>query len=383
LTKLRLAAFAVAACVAVVLCGIAAVVAESPLRLPRPSGSAAIGTTDVPIGRGVRVRFWYPAHDVAGARTGPYRPDVIGRSMRDRIMFPLVRPAAYVDVPVAAGRHPLLVYVPGWGDSRTDNTLLCEDLASHGFIIAAIDDLHPVPAMDFSSHAAYQTTIDRANAKVRLQADAVSDLLTSFAGDKVPAVAQPIVAAMDLGRVAAIGYSFGGATAAEAAARDSRIRGAVDLDGWTFGDAALHGVPKPFMIVTSGAPTLDPPPSGTPLVEFDPYEAELTLINEAQINDGFRRYGGYNVSIDGTEHDSYCDSGLFPKLRRQPGSIDNRRAFKIVATYVVAFFNTVLNGIPSPLLKQQSEVIEQRSSLDKAALVTIWSVSGSLRPAAS
>jgi hypothetical protein len=49
----------------------------------------------------------------------------------------------------------------------------------------------------------------------------------------------------------------------------------------------------------------------------------------------------------------------------------------------VAFFNTVLNGIPSPLLKQQSEVIEQRSSLDKAALVTIWSVSGSLRPAAS
>jgi predicted dienelactone hydrolase len=345
------------------------------IRMPSPSGTHPVGTTDGVVG-GMPITLWYPARLTSGARRAVYASElqIRERTLRQQILFPLVRPGAYLDVPVAAGRHGVVLYVPGWGDKRSDNTALCQDIASHGFVVAAIDDQQPQPAMDFSSAAALDNTLQLANAKVRMQALRLSMLLTALERVNPADRAHLVTSTMDFQRVAAVGFSFGGATAAQAALHDSRIRAAVDLDGWTFGDAARHGVDKPFMIVGDGAATVDSPKSLPPESRLGRFEAELDRQNMQQIFDGFRRYGGFLVSIDGTRHENFADAGLLPFKRRPTGSIDGRRAARIVGAYVNEFLGLVLDARHAPLLTHRSGALAgtSRSTLDRAAALTTW-----------
>jgi predicted dienelactone hydrolase len=346
--------------------------------VPSPTGLHPIGTVDGLVEGGIPIKLWYPARLQAGARRAAYRPELEGRerSIRQRILFPLVRPAAYLDVPVAAGRLAVVLYVPGWGGKRSDNTALCEDLASHGFAVVAIDDQKPQPAMDFSSYTSLENTLRLANTKVRMQSLDVSKVLTALERVGRADPAYQVTSSMDFRRVAALGFSFGGATAAEAAVHDSRIRAAVDLDGWTFGDAAQHGVDKPFMIVGNGAPTVDAPAKSiSESRRRSMYEMELERKNMQQMFEGFRRCGGYYVTIDGTRHENFEDAGWLPFGRQQAsGSIDGRRAARITAAYVGAFLGAVLDGRSTRLLTHRSGALAgtSRSDLDRAAELTTW-----------
>lgn len=276
---------------------------------------------------------------------------------------------------VADGRHAVVLYVPGWGDKRSDNTALCEELASHSFIVAAIDDQQPKPPMDFSSGRALDKTLRLANSKVRTQSLDLSKVLTELERVSPGDPAYRVTSTMDFRRIAALGLSFGGATAAEAALHDSRIRAAVNLDGWTFGDAAQNGVGKPFMIISTGAATVDQPKTGGLEARcLGRYETELDRKNSEEILSGFRRHGGYFVTVDGARHENFGDAGFLPLKRRPAGSIDGRRAARIVAAYTNEFFGFVLNGRPAGLLTQPTGQLSStsRSGLDPAAEITIW-----------
>jgi hypothetical protein len=101
-------------------------------------------------------------------------------------------------------------------------------------------------------------------------------------------------------------------------------------------------------------------------------------MNARQIGDGFRRNGGYNVRIDGTQHESFCDAGLL-RIRPIPGAIDGRRALRITAAYVNAFLGLTLRGESTPLLPRAGFGTTARSAFDRAALVTVWTASAAAR----
>ncbi len=102
------------------------------LRFSRPAeGDAEAGSFDVQV--------WYP-----GARSDDRAPYGTGAPGFKRFAYhQILRTHAARDSALAAPakRFPVLVYVAGWGGQRTDNTNLAENLASAGFVVAALSDL--------------------------------------------------------------------------------------------------------------------------------------------------------------------------------------------------------------------------------------------------
>jgi hypothetical protein len=340
---------------------------------PEPSGSNAVGTSAVTVANGINLQIWYPASSSAGRSRAPYRLGSPRGPLRIRVTTALVKTNAFIDPPVAPGNHPVLLYAPSWGSTRSDNSAQAENLASHGFVVVAMDDLYPERPMDFSSPASMQSTLRWANEKARLQARAslrVLEALDIAASD----VKSHFYGHLDFDRVGMYGFSFGGAVAAEAASLDSRIRAAADLDGWIFSDAAGFGVPRPFMIMSTSAQ------DDLEATRRDPaghrYSDVFDKINFRQMTNGLQRYGGYFLSISGTQHFNFSDAALLPSFRRTGlGSISGARGARIVATYLTQFFGRYLNDTPAPLLEVGVEggaPTAPRYNFDPAARLEIW-----------
>jgi hypothetical protein len=133
-------------------------------RLAAPSGPYAVGTarlTLVDSSRGdptrgeynaprrLVVQVWYPAESppAAGKRVATYVPELADLSADLAEAYPDIRfdtlttHAVWDAAPIAARRFPLVVFSHGMNTMRVFYTALVQDLASHGFVVAAID--HP------------------------------------------------------------------------------------------------------------------------------------------------------------------------------------------------------------------------------------------------
>ncbi len=120
--------------------------------------------------------------------------------------------AAYKDAPPAEGRFPIIVYSLGQNDHNLENVVLCEFLASYGFVVATVADLGPssrVHQLIVDDPASYET-------QIRDLEFALQEAL------KMPSA--------DGTRVAAVGHSMGGIYAVLLAMRNARIRAVVGLD---------------------------------------------------------------------------------------------------------------------------------------------------------
>ena len=288
----RILAVAGAALGALLLGAIFTGVSVPLFHLPTPTGAFAVGTI-VSTLAGTGVQIWYPAVSPSG-RTAPYRFALPPRRLRDRFYGTFVRTDAALGAPVAPGRHPALVYIPSWGGVRSDNTTQAENLASHGYVVVAIDDLYPDKAMDLSTAVAYRDTLRWAARKVRLEA----------------AVALRVLSALESG----------------AGDAGTRFAGRLDRD------------------------------------------------NSKQIEDGFARYGGYDLTVTGVEHYNFSDVGVLPSLRHTGvGPLEGRRASAIVAAYVLQFFDRYVCDRPAPLFDELTAPGADRSriSLDPAARLEI------------
>jgi hypothetical protein len=160
-----------------------------------------------------------------------------------------------------------------------------------------------------------------------------------------------------MNRVGAMGYSVGGAVAEQVAFADTRVRSALDLDGWSFGELQKHGLPKPLMVIYEDkANTL---PSEEQL-HSGPKEQQLYWQYSAQdfalVTESMREYGGWLLFVAGTNHVDFSDRSLFSPLRKWTGGgpLAPRRAHTVINAYTLAFFDQTLNGTKEPLLEQRS-----------------------------
>jgi predicted dienelactone hydrolase len=338
------------------VCAVLVVFAVRALTLPPPNGPYPIGTTLL-TGVGLPapgIQVWYPARSTSGARAA-YR--LSGKAgFLDVSRY--VRVGSLADVEPARGPFPLLIYVPGWHGAKMENTTLAQDLASNGFIVAALDDLYPDPPMDFSSEGRARATIRWANEKVERLTGAARQAIDAMTLQGATEPSARFARYIDTERIGAFGFSFGGAVAAETALRDARVRAVVDLDGWLFGEAATKGVAVPFLILGGNS---GPETGSTPEARFDD-------LNEREMFDALRRNGGYTVAVDGTRHYDFTDQALLPSIRRRAlGPIAGSRVHRIVSTYVVAFFARYLKGGEAQLpheLDPAARLVEFRKSAD-------------------
>ena len=104
--------------------------------------------------RELAVRLWYPvsAHSNQPCNPADYASSKVWEYFAQLLGVPTFSVAtnSCQDAVVAEGVHPVVVFTPGLTATFTDYTFLMEDLASRGYIVAAVNHTYEATAVEFS-----------------------------------------------------------------------------------------------------------------------------------------------------------------------------------------------------------------------------------------
>ncbi|HRJ71199.1 MAG TPA: dienelactone hydrolase family protein [Terrimicrobiaceae bacterium] len=333
--------------------------------LPRPPGPHPVGTTTAVVTTGtggpISLRIWYPASGIAGCRRAPYATETDPVEARFASGARKAKTHSFVSAPPAPappGGWPAVLYSPSWEGSLIENTTLCEALASEGFVVIAI--ARPggpsLPPLDFQSEESVRS-FERAMAtELQNRTDRVLEVfaaLPAFGSGGI--LEDPLRLPINAQAVGVMGYSFGGAVAAEACVREPRLRCGADLDGTLFGQAAREGAPQPFLFVTDTAPI----PSEADRRSADPAirrQAEFYAGSFLDIERWLAVRGGWMVRLDGVQHANFSDRPLYSPIRRWTGAgpRNPRETLSVITGCTAEFFQTFLRG-ENPAGKWQTQ----------------------------
>ncbi|WP_329415539.1 dienelactone hydrolase family protein [Nocardia vinacea] len=247
--------------------------------LPEPTGRYRIGseifrwideqrpetsTDSTADRRNVIVQAWYPT-DVESARQWVYidgQARLPGRvtQIPGFVMhsYGRIDTHAYADVPISAerARWPVVLFSPGYGAPRAFYTGLVTDLASRGFVVLAIDHPYEVAVTELADGSVATPTDDfpendadgerYMSEHLQVRRDDLRFVLDQL--DRPDAIGA-LSGRLDTDHIAAIGHSFGGASAVAAAADEPRIEAVANIDGTLYGE--LPALNQPFLLVES------------------------------------------------------------------------------------------------------------------------------------
>jgi dienelactone hydrolase len=287
--------------------------------------------------------IWYPAAaPAAGALPGPYTDPAVAAN-DDFFTWPApwtniiaaCTGQAYSNAPVAPGsnRFPIIVYSHGLGCDRVVNTKIAIDLASRGYIVAGVDhiDCHctvyptALGVCYGSGNADFATMKSRTND--------MEFLLTTLARYDA---SDPLLAGrLALDHIGAMGWSFGGSTAAESAWGDARVKCAALLDPYisTASDPILSavGLQKPFLTMNDTVPVHT---DGLPLpAQFESISSNLFHLAASDAT---------WFAVSNASHTTFADWAWCME-----GTSGSRGAARAIGAAIQWFFDTHLKGLSS------------------------------------
>ncbi|MFF8448552.1 alpha/beta hydrolase family protein [Streptomyces leeuwenhoekii] len=363
------------ACIGLIASGPAAAWACPVPVFPEPSGDFAVGTSvvqwtdpsrpetataDPHDRRTVVVQLWYPARkSSAGARRAQYlgRTEHEAHTVSDALAryaglpgflvdgVPRARTHSVFDAPVAdrGGRFPVVLFSPGLGGVRTQNTAWAEELAGHGYVVAALDHLYDSAAVVLADGRTVNTKIastgdddeddELAVETTRVRAADLSFVLTQLGRLDRGEIAGPLTGRLDTGRTAATGHSLGGGAALQAARQDLRFDAVINLDGYPR-DPGPRPFHQPALALTQAiGPETDPR-----------YIPRLTKVLELSTATSYR------LTIPGAAHLTFMDGPLYlPPVPSVAGSLGRTGSVHVVAATTLAFLDTTLRHKPGDL----------------------------------
>jgi dienelactone hydrolase len=265
---------------------------------PKPTGTYEVGTTSLEFSdtsrkeiysenpnenRKLSVRFFYPyfaSNEASKGRPAKLYP-YLGKKMpyfqqyianqyhlthaTTKLLFGNITTHAYENPPLADTnkKYPVVVFSHGLLGFPSDaSAAILENLASHGYIVAAID--HPY----FNGLTVYQdgTVITsqklsdefnkmRWQEQQKFQTQAIEiykadfkffiDELTKLNEDPKSIFYQRL----DLNRIAVMGHSAGGTASIEFCRADSRCKAAINLDGWYDQVIGNEPIKQPLLLI--------------------------------------------------------------------------------------------------------------------------------------
>ncbi|MBK6328868.1 MAG: hypothetical protein IPF56_23475 [Chloroflexi bacterium] len=349
--------------------------------LPKPTGRYAIGTRTFYVvdtsrsdvfdanqagPRELMFQVWYPAVRTPKARRAPFIADfkIGGPAIARRFGFPpfilrhvdLARTHSYLDLPVAddGAPFPVLTFSHGYLGLHSQNTWQMEELASHGYVVAAtnhtggaICTVFPDGRVVFGTTAPPDDMPLEQAGQLGMQqwAEDVQFVLNQLACWQA-GEGNAFYGRLDLSRVGSFGHSMGGGTAVQFAHLDQRCRALLLLDPW------LRPVDDTIMRQGFAFPILCLMSVG----EFG--KTNGALAEQLAAASGER---GMVAFIAGSGHYDYSDLPLLSPVTRMfgaKGPINGRRAARIINDYTLAFFEAALRERPSPLLQGESRYKE-------------------------
>lgn len=381
-------------------------------RLPEPQGIYAVGTETFELTdhvrletytaepndhRKVMVTIWYPAVKPADQKPAHFlspagTPESAKRFLQafsDALGLPGfaleylkdIRGNSYEQAEMADSEtpFPIVLISHGMGTTRMLHASQAENLASHGYVVAAIDHTYGTTSTVFPDGqvTGFQAELDGdgfLETGARLGEEWAGDaelLIRNLEQWNQGKESSRYKGMLDLENIGAMGHSFGGATAYHLTATYDFIKAGINMDGTNFDrfDEG-HAMTKPFLFMESGAFksfVQSEPPSGP---EGEKLKAVVT--NEKALIAGALQQEGRLIYIEGSEHYNFTDLQLYSPLASWAGitgSIKGARGAEIVNAYVLDFFDTYLKGKPSELLNRSPAAYpEVKTDIDSDVL---------------
>src|SRR3954469_20971090 len=320
--------------------------AHAAVAPPPPTGSAPVGLERLTLAdhhrterlaanggaRLIPLRVWYPAAR-PGSAPGQVLTPAEGRTYESVFELPTgaldgIDSTTTADAPPAAGKHPVILLSPGWGNTSGLHDAQASDLASHGYVVVGID------------HPGDTTAVDVGGGRILTMNPAGEKIQNKSAVQRVADVRYVLhhlgavhgAGRLDRRRIGAYGHSMGARATATAMYYEPTIRAGVNLDGLAEEPVLSHGLDQPYAIGSG----------------VHPQDAGDTLD---KIVANLRRHlrGPHPLRIfDTTEHAGFTDNvWLVPQLGLPPegqelGTVTPAAAISGQRTFLRGFFDRYL-----------------------------------------
>ena len=340
---------------------------------------AEIYSTEATDRRELVLWVWYPAEPAGPTEPATYLPapwlpvaQFIGLDVDG------LRTHAMEGAPVARSTqgHPVLLLSPS-GFSPLLLSALAEELASHGYVVVGVNPTYETTVTPFAdgrvipaNPAALGGALgpqSGSHEEAFRQREQVCDYkaadLASVADhlELLRGAPGPLAGALDLGRLGALGHSFGGNAALEWCRVDPRCLAAVNLDGAVWTEVGRLGLDRPALQVLSEHGEFDVSPADAVAQGMAPdeawFEAEKAITFGGWATVDERARPGRTATIAGARHLSFMDVPFLPAQENAAitamlaaVTIAPERMWRVTSDLVLAFFAEHLDGIASALL---------------------------------
>jgi predicted dienelactone hydrolase len=283
--------------------------------------------------------------------------------------------------------YPVVLFSHGAGTTMEVQTSQCEDLASQGYIVAAIDHtyvswatLFPDGVVTAQEATTDFNTADPAETITQIMADDSKFVIDSLRRMNEGKINSDLKGRLNLDKIGAIGHSVGGAVAYNLAINDSRIKAAVDLDGIVFVTPKNKSEDMaPFLMIANDKYHILGIQSREPLIkkfEDMPEEDQIIAISmygsEEVYKEAYQkssqnitglvevlRSSGNLFTIEGSDHMKFTDLGFFigfkqfRELMGIGGNTTPARCLEITKSVTATFFNKHLKSGEKDTLQSQ------------------------------
>ncbi|XP_039551919.1 platelet-activating factor acetylhydrolase isoform X2 [Passer montanus] len=358
---------------------------EKFYRIPEGKGPHSVGCTDLMTENAVEgsfLRLYYPAHDATDIEEARWIPDkeyyqglsdflnlyrVVGERLFHYYVGSVTCPAKSNAAFKPGEKYPLIVFSHGLGAFRTIYSAICIEMASQGFIVAAVEH------RDESASATYyckrrsvsesqeesvpnmekewiyyrklktgeeERCLRHKQVQQRAQEciKALNLILKINSGEEVTNVLHSdfdwnsLKDSVDTSRIAVMGHSFGGATVIESLSKEIRFRCGIALDVWMLpvgDDIYQNSVQQPLLFINS---------------EKFQWAENILKIKKLISNDTNKKM----ITIKGSVHQSFPDftfvsGGIIARFFKLKGEIDPNEAIDISNHASLAFLQKHLS----------------------------------------
>lgn len=339
--------------------------------LPAPTGKYAIGTetfelTDqqrkdnlAPSKPRILVgQIWYPSSGEKG-KTSAYMEerlvDYLAESqfyeLEKRVFqdFRQLQTHAVLSAPIQkdGGKFPLVFVLHGLGSPRAFHTILCEDLASHGYAVIALDHPYGGVTVSHSGEVFSSSMLEEFDLFASI-ADWSLDVKLAYEYFKnSPAkLPQQLREYLDFDRVAAGGHSLGGNIALGLDQYIPSVRGAFNMDGGSWEKLEPTGIAVEALVLRSYPVYSDAELAAKGRNKSD-WEKMGKMIDNIHLYIYQKSKAPITqIKVKGTGHFSYSDAPFTaPYLINQFGGkiLDKNRIKSISHAHIISFLNQLFD----------------------------------------
>ncbi|KAG9232594.1 PAF acetylhydrolase family protein [Amylocarpus encephaloides] len=316
--------------------------------------------------RSIIISVFYPlgSKPCHGSYQTPYVPSVVSDFERSyfkpygalaNISYSSFKSQFHKKCSKGGADYPVLIFSPGYYRTRLLYSILAQSVAKSGYIVLTID--HPYDAdvvvlpsgkviygvndANFTSIEQYQPAID-----VRV-ADFAFLLSTLSRPRSVKRLFPSLPYHLDMEKVGMFGHSAGGASLANFMVSEPRIVGGLNMDGSHFPPVTEVGLDQPFLFFG---------------------QKSHNHFTDSSWNATWAKLRGWHaeLSLGSATHSTFGDLALLAKvlglrheageqISRVIGTIDGGTAMVDERTVVVDFFDFVMKGKKSKLLRGDNE----------------------------